>query len=60
MIGLFFSEAILFAVAALIGFGVGWRLRASFVAKRNAEDKHDVQHLRGVLSDAQVRKARGL
>lgn len=59
MISLFFSEAILFAVAALIGFGAGWRLRALFVAKRNTDDKRDVENLRGALSDAQVRRARG-
>ncbi len=59
MIGLFFSEAILFVVAALIGFAVGWRAFAMLVAQRAREDAEDVERLRAALSNAHVRRARG-
>ncbi len=58
MIGLILSEAILFIAAALIGFAVGWRLRAVSVAPRLEEERQDVERLRGALSEAQVRRAR--
>lgn len=58
MIGLFFSEAILFAAAALIGFAIGWRGFMFFAARRRRADEHHNDALRAALSDAQVRRAR--
>ena len=58
MVGLFLSEAILFAVAALAGFGVGWRIYAMTAAHRNDIAARDVEALRAALSEAQVRRAR--
>jgi hypothetical protein len=58
MIGLILSEAILFVVAALIGFAAGWRVRGLAAARRLAEERADVERLRGALSEAQVRRAR--
>lgn len=60
MIGLFFSELILFAVAALLGFAVGWRLYLMATGARRKADRADVDRLRGELSEAQVRRARVL
>lgn len=58
MIGLFLSEVVLFAVAALLGFAIGWRVFAwSDERRRRAEDRH-ISTLRAALSDAQVRRAR--
>jgi hypothetical protein len=58
MIGLFLSEVVLFAVAALLGFAIGWRLLAwTDTRRRRAEDQH-ISTLRAALSDAQVRRAR--
>jgi hypothetical protein len=58
MVGLFFSEVILFAVAALIGFAVGWRAYVFLAAERRRTEVRDVEQLRSALSDAQVRRAR--
>jgi hypothetical protein len=58
MIGLILSEAILFAAVALIGFAIGWRLRTVASARRIADERRDAEHLRGALSEAQVRRAR--
>jgi membrane protein implicated in regulation of membrane protease activity len=58
MIGLFFSQAILFAVVALLGFAIGWRFFAFVAAERDRDEARDVERLRGALSDAQVRRAR--
>jgi hypothetical protein len=58
MIGLFLSEAILFAVAALAGFGIGWRLFALAAANRRSDAERDVEALRTALAEAQVRRAR--
>lgn len=58
MIGLFFSEAILFAAAALVGFAVGWRLYAALAAGRRREEEREVEQLRAGLTEAQVRRAR--
>ena len=57
MIGLFFSELILYVVAILLGFVIGWRLRAHVgsMMVRAAED--DVTQLRVALSEAQVRRS---
>ena len=59
MIGLFFSELILFAAAALIGFAIGWRGRMVAAANRARELERDVEQLRHGLSEAQVRRALG-
>jgi hypothetical protein len=59
MIGLFFSEAILFAVAGLIGFALGWRLYTMIAAQRRTAEARDIEQLRGALTEAQVRRARG-
>lgn len=58
MIGLFFSQLILFLAAALIGFALGWRLYIMATAARREADKREVQKLRGDLAEAQVRRAR--
>ncbi|HVY85036.1 MAG TPA: hypothetical protein VG943_07875 [Caulobacterales bacterium] len=57
MIGLFFSELILYLIAAIAGFAIGWRLRvhAASLALKAAE--RDVDSLRAALSEAQVRRA---
>ena len=58
MIGLFLSEVVLFAVAALLGFAIGWRVFSwSDARRRRAEEQH-ISALRSALSDAQVRRAR--
>ena len=58
MIGLFLSQAILFAAAGLIGFAVGWRLFAIVSASRRREEDQTIEQLRGALTEAQVRRAR--
>lgn len=58
MIGLFFSQAILFVVAALIGFAIGWRLYAMSAAPRREAEDRDIEQLRSALTEAQVRRAR--
>jgi hypothetical protein len=58
MLGLFLSQAILLVAAALIGFGVGWRLYVLASAGRRREQEQDIEQLRHGLSDAQVRRAR--
>jgi hypothetical protein len=58
MIGLFLSEAILFAAAALIGFAVGWRLFAMLASARQRDEEHTIEQLRRALTEAQVRRAR--
>jgi hypothetical protein len=58
MIGLFFSQLILFAAAALIGFALGWRLYVLATAPRREADRREVEKLRGDLAEAQVRRAR--
>lgn len=58
MIGLFLSEVVLFAVAALAGFAAGWRVHAIAAAGRRREAEHELDQLRAALSDAQVRRAR--
>ncbi|MGD9981702.1 MAG: hypothetical protein AB7H66_15425 [Hyphomonadaceae bacterium] len=59
MIGLIFSEVLLFAAAALIGFAVGWRICTMAAAQRRAADERDIERLRSALTEAQVRRARG-
>jgi len=58
MIGLFLSEAILFAAAALIGFAIGWRAYKLVLSARRRDDERHMQNLRSSLSEAQVRRAR--
>ncbi len=58
MIGLFFSQLILFAAAALIGFALGWRLYIAATAARRDRDRREVERLRTDLAEAQVRRAR--
>ena len=58
MVGLFLSEAILFAVAALAGFAVGWRLYALVSANRRGLALREADALRTALAEAQVRRAR--
>lgn len=58
MIGLFFSEVILFAVAGLLGFGIGWRLYAALAAQRRDDTARETEQLRAALTEAQVRRAR--
>jgi hypothetical protein len=58
MLGLFFSQVILYVAAVLIGFAIGWRLYAVAAAGRKGEAARDVETLRQALSDAQVRRAR--
>jgi hypothetical protein len=58
MIGLFLSEAILFAAAALIGFAAGWRARVFFADRRRHNEDREIEYLRTALSEAQVRRAR--
>jgi hypothetical protein len=58
MLGLFFSEAILFVAAALIGFAIGWRLYALVSENRRRAEERDMEQLRAGLTDAQVRRAR--
>lgn len=58
MIGLGFSQLILFAAAGLIGFAVGWRLYLAASAARRQRDRREVEKLRTDLAEAQVRRAR--
>lgn len=58
MVGLFFSQVILYAVAAIAGFAIGWRLRAQAAAVNTRAAEADVEALRTALSEAQVRRAR--
>ena len=58
MIGLFLSEAFLFAAAGLLGFAGGWRLYAAFAAERSAAEREAIEQIRVVLTEAQVRRAR--
>lgn len=58
MIGLFFSEVILFAAAGLLGFGAGWRVYAAIAAQRRTEAARETEQLRAALTEAQVRRAR--
>lgn len=58
MIGLILSEVILFAVAALIGFAIGWRAYVMLAAQRRAVEAKETEQLRTALTEAQVRRAR--
>lgn len=58
MIGLILSEVILFVVAALIGFAIGWRTYIMLAAQRRALDARETEQIRAALTEAQVRRAR--
>ncbi|ANP44871.1 hypothetical protein [Candidatus Viadribacter manganicus] len=58
MIGLIVSEVILYAVAALIGFAIGWRAYVMLAAQRREADIRETEQLRAALTEAQVRRAR--
>lgn len=58
MVGLVFSEAILFLVACAIGFAIGWRLRAFLAESRQLESEDELILLRSAISEARVRRAR--
>lgn len=57
MIGLFVTEVILFGIAALAGFAVGWRLRALATAPARQAAEKDLAAFRAALNEAQVRRA---
>lgn len=59
MIGLVFSEILLYAAAALVGFACGYRLRAEAAKLHAQAAAQDLETLRRALSEAQVRRARG-
>lgn len=59
MIGLILSEVILFAIAAVIGFGVGWRAYVMMAAQRRETQARETEQIRAALTEAQVRRARG-
>lgn len=58
MVGLFFTQVILFAAAALAGFAIGWRWRAHITGLRRRAVERDLTAFRAALSEAQVRRAR--
>ncbi len=59
MIGLILSEVILFAVAALFGLAIGWRVYTMSAAQRRESEARETEQLRTALTEAQVRRARG-
>ena len=59
MIGLIISEVILFAIAALLGFAIGWRAFVMLAAQRREAEAQEIEQLRAALTEAQVRRARG-
>ncbi len=59
MLGLILSQVILFIAAGLIGFAAGWRIFAMISAARRREIERENDELRHLLTDAQVRRARG-
>jgi hypothetical protein len=59
MIGLILSEVILYAVAALAGFAIGWRICFRHVGcAARAQNEREIEQLRAALTEAQVRRAR--
>lgn len=57
MIGLIFSQIIVFAAAGLIGFAAGWRLRAQAASVHIRAAEADVEAMRLAVADARVRRA---
>lgn len=58
MLVLLLQQVILFVVAILIGFGVGWWLFTQLVGAQMKAEERDNEELRHALTDAQVRRAR--
>ncbi|GAM98893.1 hypothetical protein U91I_02529 [alpha proteobacterium U9-1i] len=58
MVGLILSEVLLFAVAIVAGFAIGWRVHVVAETARRREAEREIDLLRAALSDAQVRRAR--
>jgi hypothetical protein len=59
MVGLLLSQVLLFVIAVLAGFAIGWRLRAHVTNMRREALERDIAAFRASLSEAQVRRARG-
>lgn len=57
MIGLIFSQVIMFAAAGLIGFAAGWGLHAQAAAVHARAAEADLEALRMAVADARVRRA---
>lgn len=60
MLGLFFSLAILYVAAALIGFAIGWQIHTRAAEGRRRAAEQENQELRIALGEAQVRRARAV
>jgi hypothetical protein len=58
MIGLFFSLAMLYAAAAVLGFVAGWQIFARLEDERRRSGEAEIEQLRAALSEARVRRAR--
>lgn len=58
MVGLFFSQVFLLALAGVIGFTVGWQLRQVSYAILRRGIERDLSGLMRRLGEAQVRRAR--
>jgi hypothetical protein len=57
MLALIGSEFVLVLAAALIGFALGWRVRAASHAVVQKQVETDVEDLKRRLGEAQVRRA---
>ncbi|MES1200341.1 MAG: hypothetical protein ABUS57_02695 [Pseudomonadota bacterium] len=57
MAGLFLSELILYAIAVLGGFAIGWRLRMHIATMSLKAAQRDIDAFHASLNNAQVRKA---
>ncbi len=57
MIGLSVTLLILFLIAALGGFAIGWRLRVLATTPARQAVARDLQSFRAALNEAQVRRA---
>ncbi len=57
MIGLIFSELVLFAAAGLLGFAAGWRLRAQAASVHVRAARADIEDMRDAVNEARVRRA---
>lgn len=57
MVGLFLSLLILYAIACVVGFAIGWRLRAHVALTAQKSVQRDIEALQTALHDAQVRRA---
>lgn len=49
----------MFAIAALLGAGIGWRAYVMLAAQRRAAQARETEQIRTALTEAQVRRARG-